>query len=272
MLCTIENEESKTIKLSSDLANILNKEASGEIKNFIETAYTNIVMSLIKYIYLENKALEYLMLKENDIKFPLDVSLLGAVHSKIVDKDQIQYLESRKTVSQYIKSASDEGINLTPGQYPIQFENVKKSLDGKHVFEFTITPFEEAFRANWFEIYADSVSVKLFGCETNNKRIAFKLTQLGKSTFITSQGKVVQYVHQPRSIPLTYYYEKDIFGEDITQNLVGKRSIEKEFYELGISPFASWRIEIFDDQNIDLDLSSLSKINVNFSFYTKSKE
>lgn len=269
----IEKEESELNKIKSSLTELINSKASSEIKNYFENTYKNTLQALISFIYLESKALQFLSLKnEVRVNFQPDVILLGAAHSKIVNEDFVNYIRNRTSVSVSIDLPENRTIVFNNVNAKQQFERFKdvSSNEDLHIFDFTLNPENASFRANWYEIFAYSIRVKIVGVQTRRNDISFKISHLGNSTFKTSNRELIQFSHIKRDIPIHYDYQGNRFITDVSKNIVGNNPTDNELFYY-VSPFANWRIEVSRSENDEIDFSSLSEIQVSFSFYAKSR-
>ncbi len=93
---------------------------------------------------------------------------------------------------------------------------------------------------------------------------------MGNSTFLNRKSDPVSFTHKQSSYSMTYDIENKVFiNEVIPRNLVGNAlQDDGDIKFAGLSPYATWIIEI-DENNVSnkgLDMSNLSKIIFSFSF------
>jgi hypothetical protein len=241
-----------------------------ELQTFIDKMYFQTKANVLYLLYLEKKSIDFWSLENSKnigIAFQKDISQLRAAH---ID-NRATIIKKMEERGQGANNANDVNVIIKKENYPLSFAQFAKKVDEKHVFVITLDLAQPPFNARpWKEIFADTLKIYLNGVTTDSKELAILVRHAGNSTFKNINNASVSFTHKQSSYAMTYNQtDKAFVNEEIPKNLVGNAREDKEDIKyIGISPFATWEIEIADNgiTNKGLDVSNISEIILSFSF------
>ncbi len=115
---------------------------------------------------------------------------------------------------------------------------------------FTIpTDYSSFNRAGTSFVSVTEVALDLTGVSSRSNRFTAQLEHQGSSTFVNSDGKLMNFLHAPRLVNLDYNFTNGAWveGEQGTSGNLG----QLDSYYILLSPFSTWRLKIVSDTEVD---------------------
>lgn len=233
-----------------------------ECVTFMDKLLTEAKANLIYFLYQEHRAYEYWGLTTEPFNvWDQDITGLEAKHGQIVGL-QMQKAEARNRAPQQLITQ----VVLKSDDYPEIFDELRQT--GKMIF--TLPESHEAFNRGWSSVTIREAMVEVAGVKTSDNILSVKLTHAGKSRFVDTQRRIIDFTHHPRSTNITYNLLDgkacaaggNIFiGYPCTplSNNLGAGPGNGYAY---LSPFATWNLEIPDSVNKGLDRNGITEIKL----------
>jgi len=115
---------------------------------------------------------------------------------------------------------------------------------------FTIpTDYSTFNRGGTSFVSVTEVALDLTGVSSKSNRFTAQLEHQGSSTFVNSDGRLMNFLHAPRLVNFDYNFTKGKWteGEQGTQNNLG----QSDSYYILLSPFSTWRLKIMSDTEVN---------------------
>ena len=191
------------------------------------------------------------------------MSLLNAAH--IENQTKIfRKLVERGTGA----NKASTSIGFKKKDYPLTFGRFSNQIDDKHIFLITIDLNMPTFAERpWKEIFAHTVAVIINGVSTDSRQLTLTLKHFGNSSFSYTKNDTVFFTHVPTTLSMTYDFKDKIFVDEVIQeNLIG--NAKEDIRYLGVSPFATWAIEVDTKGSINkgFNMQNITEIIFKFDF------
>jgi hypothetical protein len=233
-----------------------------EYTSFMQNAYDNLKMVIIKKLYEENRAYWYWSLEENPfVASDLTVANLAVMHANISTA-----IDTAKEHRNGPFQPFNHSISIAANDYPFSFQALPTSK--KLVFSLLLSL--PCF-LNKYQVIVNQFKLKFPDIKQDNSVHTLSLTLIHNGiSYQTPLSKnappMIQFVHLPRVIP----YNIDFTNPSNTDG--GQIGSTEEGYT-GLSPFATWTLNFdhlgnnFDDPNKEnyLDLKLIQSVVINFS-------
>lgn len=224
-----------------------------EMRLYMEGLYQQMKSQILRLLYEENQALEYMTLKSS--AFPAEdrsVADLGGIHANIITAI-IDYKNGMKAAQQPF----DLTLTVSAQERPEQFRTfVAGGVDLKgrkvHDLTFSMPVNDPKFRQMW-QVVAESFTMTLPQAKTSDDLIYLLLMHSGRAQFLDSAGDPKEFSHLQRVAALEY---------DLKTGVVTKGGQLQDADYIGLSPSTTWtiRLPVDDQTNPKLDLSGVNQI------------
>lgn len=121
----------------------------------------------------------------------------------------------------------------------------------------------ESVFAGMANVRISSVRVWVEGVTTSNNHLQIRITQLGHEQIVSPDGTHFTFSHEPIFKLFKYEMLTKAIIEVANFGIQQDDGESSETYA-AIGPFASWQIEILDQDNLDLDLSGIASVTLEF--------
>lgn len=285
---------------------LLKDKISISTKTAVTDLYYKSKESLIKMIYLQRSAIkyqdpsgDYLDKNYDDYNITMLKTQLFAQNFALIDSLNRRNFYRRFNTIPYSILPADQKPALSDRKVP--FKNFSTSTTDDtgtkiYTLEFKISTWplnanssaELKARINYLNsIFQNAKNIKVMGLqvalrssEDLNKNLNFSIRHLGNSTVTTAanfqQPKTFRHLWKEAKLTAAVSKKPRVtsFTEDQKTNLVGKSYGNSENCYLGVSPFASWKLQIKENENphltsadIEHMISRLSSIDLYFWHY-----
>jgi hypothetical protein len=101
------------------------------------------------------------------------------------------------------------------------------------------------------------VEIKIDGIKSSDGEISVLLTHHGNASFLTPDGKIIQFNHPSRSL-------RQVYAIDPYQVKTGTNLAEIDTNYADLSLYALWSIDVSNEFNPNADRSGINKIELSF--------
>jgi hypothetical protein len=257
----INQKTSQLEKIAAKRQQQIADPALPEYTSFMQNAYDNLKMVIIKKLYEENRAYWYWSLEEN----PFAASDLTIANLAVMQDDIYNAIDTAKEHRNGPFQPFNQIIPITINDYPFSFQALPTTK--KLVFSL---PVSLSCFLNKFQVIGNEFKLEFPDIKDNSVHtLSLTLIHNGIS-YQTPSSKtgpsMIQFVHLPRVIP----YNIDFTNPNNTDGgLIG--STDEGF--TGLSPFATWTLNFdhpgnnFDDPQKEnyLDLKLIQSVDITFT-------
>ena len=158
---------------------------------------------------------------------------------------------------------SAPGLMIEVPDYQV---NLLKTVGLLVIRPITVTPEttrEESVFAGLANIRVSKVRVWVKGASTSNNMLQVRITQSGREQIVSTNGDVFQFSHEPIAKLFKYNLSNKTILEEANFGIQQNDGGSNQTYA-AIGPFSSWHIEISASDNLQLDLSKITKITLEF--------
>lgn len=151
-------------------------------------------------------------------------------------------------------------------KFPLEKDGVEKIKESgkKGILLAVNVPLTAAIFYGKADVRLTKVRFFAPGVETDNHRLEVRLTHSGKETIVDSHKKQFSFRHDPLKVTFRYNTETNMAeGNDVIEGNINWPT-ENDFALPG--PFTTWKIEIGDTVNKNLDLSGVQSAYLEFDF------
>jgi hypothetical protein len=276
------NNAYQTVKLLTDQLDNLkatsirttNQQVSATDKISLYDLYYKTKWYVIQAIYLQNKAIAYQYAKEAASHYD-DISFEALQADSFKSNIQLLTNLDRSTFS-YVDENELRPLSVNFGDFPRSFANFLKvrELNSEKYFSFEFTikaplisgiindhenaklmQLESTFPTNLRNIKVMGVLLAIKSSAAKKQKLLIRLSHHGNSTVTTTaqfQGQKL-YMHSPKQVNITTEVEMSpkapTFEPGKKINLVGGTLGVTQNTALGVSPFATWTLDIFMSDN-----------------------
>jgi hypothetical protein len=294
----------KNILLNTNVA-LLQGKVPASVKTMITDLYYKSKEQLIRMIYLQRSAIKYqdpagnyLDKNYDDYNVATLKTQLFTQNFTLIDSLNQRNFHRRSNLVPYSVSLyTDNAVNRTTAFKAFVVPSTDDTGTKIYTLEFRIRTWvldanasqETKAKINYLNsVFLDAKNMKVMGLKAGlrstediNKNVIFTIRHLGNSSVTTAANfqQPKQFSHLwKETIPLTCKVAKKVkigsFSEDDKVNLVGSAFGNGEKCYLGVSPFASWSLQIKENENPDLSVAdiehiigSLASVDLYFWYY-----
>lgn len=274
LINNIKASQNSISTLKSENTNISLGIATTNFKQAIFDLYYTTRWNIIKLIYLQEKALQFL----DPDKFPPQNLFDGKFEDLLAQgfnrNASIFSYYAINANSLFGKAHNNIPVIISKKDYPVSMESFKRGNSRKHIMNFSIPVTNKTLNFYGVNLKAYSVWVYLRGVEFRGslKNIRFHFIHSGRS-LVNSGGKVYSFLHGKKDVPFSYDSSMNhtqtlnTFPADFEGNLAGFCGTSDNKCSLGVSPFTSWELILEEEDNPGIDLSGVTAIELYFEFY-----
>ncbi|WP_220453814.1 hypothetical protein, partial [Pseudomonas monteilii] len=227
------------------------------IVSVMSRIYLDSLAVAAQMVHAERKALAYLFGKQSDAPLSaLNVATITAAHLLT----RREWANTKETFQARRNLTREVEVDLQSLVVPSYWDAFKRTK----VLSFCILPDQGKLKHYWKGLPAfriTGVELVLDGAKSADPaiQIHWVLTHAGTELIYRAKGKSAVFSH--RAVPIGGFVS--VRGD---APLVVPAFTDKELYA-GVSPFASWMLVLDDDQELQLDLNSLTAAKLKLSGY-----
>jgi hypothetical protein len=220
------------------------------LRSFMYDLYVGVKARILDYLYQENQAFNYWALMRGGFDVADNsIAELAILHTDL-QGDIIDLMNARGKPIQPFRNIE---IVLKESDMPAAFELFRTS--GR--LSFSVPATDPRF-LGLAQAIATRFAVAVPGARTQNGTLYSLLRHNGRATFMTVDGREQVFSHSQVTALYTY---KISSGEYVAGGNLGG---EKDEY-IGLSPFASWTLELPEMVNPGLSLDQVTEVKIRFS-------
>jgi hypothetical protein len=237
-----------------------------ELVTFMSRLYNDARADCVYQLYMTSQALSFFSLNTDYSVFYnlLSLDKPGQIDHSVLDAGKIQLLTqlqaARDSFGNDATPYAGIAVSVTKTDNPAAIQSL---IAHNSIYipippatpqsKVTNTPF--VLKAN---VRVSSIHLRIPGAKTGDGTLRLTLSHLGTETLVDTSGNVVEFEHNPISVSVNY-----VIANSYVDVPFGDVSKAADFAAPG--PFTTWHVAIDPNANVNLDLSDVTSVSLEFS-------